>query len=181
MNESHEFPLFEQLKYPFCGDLMVFLTADCFHPAACLLSPQECLPLFFFASAWTDRDTDPNTRTPSSLSLSSRPSSTLPLPPVPVPQQQLHPPSPRSAHLCARLQPLVHLVDPVLGLDHVGRVPPVEGSERRRVERVVGRVGHGGSWRGARRDLNIQRAQRQRTSERDALQRPPAGSSRGRV
>ena len=41
------------------------------------------------------------------------------------------------AHLCARLQPLVHLVDPILGLDHVGRVSPVEGSERRRVEGVL--------------------------------------------
>lgn len=49
----------------------------------------------------------------------------------------------RAAHLCARLQPLVHLVDPVLGLDHVGRVSPVERSERRGVERVVGWVGHG--------------------------------------
>lgn len=86
---------------------------------------------------------------------------------------------PRSAHLCARLQPLVHLVDPILRLDHVWRVSPVEGSERRRVERVVGWVRHGGSWRGARRDFNIQRA-RQRTWECDALRRPPVGSSRCR-
>lgn len=73
-------------------------------------------------------------------------------------------PPPRSAHLCARLQPLVHLVDPILGLDHVGRVSPVEGSERGRVERVVGRVGHGERLPGrsscARREFNIQRARR---------------------
>lgn len=50
--------------------------------------------------------------------------------------------------LGARLQPLVHLVDPVLGLDHVGRVPPVERSERGRVEGVVVRVGHGGGGGG---------------------------------
>ena len=45
-------------------------------------------------------------------------------------------------HLRSRLKPPVHLVDPVLRLHHVWRVPPVEGSERRGVERVVGRVGH---------------------------------------
>lgn len=87
--------------------------------------------------------------------------------------------SPRWAHLCARLQPLVHLVDPILRLDHVGRVSPVEGSKRRRVERVVGWVGHGGSWRCARRGFSVRRA-RQRTWECDALQRPPVGYSRCR-
>lgn len=40
------------------------------------------------------------------------------------------------------------MIDPVLGLDHVGRVPPVERSERGRVEGVVVRVGHGGGGGG---------------------------------
>lgn len=85
------------------------------------------------------------------------------------------PPPPVSPHLCARLQPLVHLVDPVLGLDHVGRVSPVEGSERGRVEGVVGWIGHGVSWWGARRDLNIQRRRvRQRTWECDAPTEDPS-------
>lgn len=83
------------------------------------------------------------------------------------------------SHLCARLQPLVHLVDPILRLDHVRRVSPVEGSKRRRVERVVGWVGHGVSWRGARRGFSVRRARR-RTWECDALQRPPVGNSRCR-
>lgn len=107
------------------------------------------------------------------------PPSTGPPTPAPVPQPATGRGHPRSAHLCARLQPLVHLVDPILRLDHVRRVSPVEGSERWGVERVVGWVGHGGSWRGARRDFNIQWA-RQRTWERDALRRPPVGSSRCR-
>lgn len=105
--------------------------------------------------------------------------SPLRFPPVPRPKRDRAAVYVRAAHLCARLQPLVHLVDPILGLDHVGRVSPVEGSERRGVERVVGWIGHGGSWRGARRDFNIQRV-RQRTWECDALRRPPVGSSRCR-
>lgn len=142
---------------------------------ACLLSPQECLALWHHVH--TDSPLCP--REPTSPLSSQRRTlhSPLTLPPVPQPQRDAS--IPESAHLCARLQPLVHLVDPILGLDHVWRVSPVEGSERRRVERVVGWVRHGGSWRGARRDFNIQRA-RQRTWECDALRSPPVGSSRCR-
>lgn len=48
----------------------------------------------------------------------------------------------RGTHLSPGLQPLVQLIDPVLGLHGIRRVSPVEGPERRGVERVVSRIGH---------------------------------------
>lgn len=160
---------------------MIFLAAK--SSGACLLSPQECLTLWHHIHISWLTTVFAHASLVSRFLFSSLPSSqyrttTARYPPTGAANSTGRG-YPRSAHLCARLQPLVHLVDPILRLDHVWRVSSVEGSERRRVERIVSWVRHGGSWRGARRNFNIQRA-RQRTWECDALRRPPVGSSRCR-
>ena len=47
-----------------------------------------------------------------------------------------------SPYLGAGLQPLVHLIDSVLWLYHIGCVSPIERSERRRIEGVMWCAGH---------------------------------------
>ena len=46
------------------------------------------------------------------------------------------------SYLGAGLQPLVHLIDSVLWLYHIGCVSPIERSERRRIEGVMWCAGH---------------------------------------
>ncbi len=50
-------------------------------------------------------------------------------------------------HLRPGLEPFVELVHPVLRLHRVGRVSPVKRTERRRVEGVARRAGHGFCYR----------------------------------
>lgn len=146
------------------------------HLGGCTVSPRSSL--FTFTSGMFGTLASHAHFLTDSLSLAVH-GTPLPPPSTTAPTPQLDRGSPCCSHLRARLQPLVHLVDPILGLDHVRRVSPVERSERGRVERVMGWVGHGGSWRGARRGFSVRRAQR-RTWECDALRRPPVGESRCR-
>lgn len=52
-----------------------------------------------------------------------------------------------TTHLRPGLEPFVELVHPVLWLHRVGRVSPVKRTERRRVEGVARRAGHGFCYR----------------------------------
>lgn len=60
-------------------------------------------------------------------------------------------------HLRPGLEPFVELVHPVLRLHRVGRVSPVKRTERRRVEGVARRAGHGFCYRQRARSASTRR------------------------
>jgi len=60
-------------------------------------------------------------------------------------------------HLRPGLEPFVELVHPVLWLHRVGRVSPVKRTERRGVEGVARRAGHGFCYRQRAKSASIRR------------------------